>query len=48
MTHHDQARTTIVRGFPEVFRLDRPTALKPLLAGLRAGRTGLAQADRSL
>ncbi|MGW5638889.1 threonine/serine exporter family protein [Streptomyces sp. NPDC003832] len=48
VTHHDQARTTIVRGFPEVFRLDRPTALKPLLAGLRAGCTGLAQADRSL
>ncbi|MFJ3668205.1 threonine/serine exporter family protein [Streptomyces sp. NPDC090106] len=41
-------RTVTIRGFPEVFRLDQVTALKPLLADVRAGRTDLAGADRRL
>ncbi|MFD6325277.1 threonine/serine exporter family protein [Streptomyces sp. NPDC058442] len=41
-------RVVIVRGFPEVFRLDQVAALKPFLADVRAGRTGIAEADRRL
>ncbi|PZH02411.1 hypothetical protein C1I97_21290 [Streptomyces sp. NTH33] len=41
-------RAVIVHGFPEVFRLDQVAALKPLLADVRAGRTGIAEADRRL
>ncbi|MEU7378601.1 threonine/serine exporter family protein [Streptomyces sp. NPDC042207] len=41
-------RTVIVHGFPEVFRLDQVAALKPFLAEVRAGRTGIAEADRGL
>ncbi|WP_405916561.1 threonine/serine exporter family protein [Streptomyces sp. NBC_00728] len=41
-------RTVTLRGFPEVFRLDRVVALKPLVEDVRAGRTGVAEADRRL
>ncbi|MFF3849798.1 threonine/serine exporter family protein [Streptomyces sp. NPDC002328] len=41
-------RTVTVRGFPEVFRLDQVTALKPLLADLRAGRLDVTGAERRL
>ncbi|MET7517355.1 threonine/serine exporter family protein [Streptomyces sp. NPDC005480] len=41
-------RSRTVYGFPEVFRLDQVAALKPLLAGVRSGRIGLAEADRAL
>ncbi|MEV0691628.1 threonine/serine exporter family protein [Streptomyces sp. NPDC050388] len=41
-------RAVIVHGFPEVFRLDQVAALKPFLADVRAGRTGVAEADRRL
>jgi hypothetical protein len=37
-----------VRGFPEVFRLDQVTALKPLLADVREGRVGILAVDRRL
>lgn len=40
--------TVIVHGFPGVFRLDQIAALKPLLAEVRAGRIGIAEADRRL
>ncbi|AZP23250.1 threonine/serine exporter family protein [Streptomyces aquilus] len=42
------ARTVIVRGVPEVFRLDQVTALKPLLADVRAGRTDVTRAGARL
>nr|WP_240982595.1 threonine/serine exporter family protein [Streptomyces sp. S3(2020)] len=41
-------RTLTVRGFPEVFRLDQVTALKPLLADVAAGRVDAAEAERRL
>ncbi|MFB7108637.1 threonine/serine exporter family protein [Streptomyces sp. NPDC056291] len=41
-------RTVIVHGFPEVFRLDQVAALKPFLAEVQTGRTGIAEADRRL
>ncbi|WP_328554420.1 threonine/serine exporter family protein [Streptomyces sp. NBC_00358] len=41
-------RTVTLRGLPEVFRLDRVVALKPLVEDVRAGRTGVAEADRRL
>jgi uncharacterized membrane protein YjjP (DUF1212 family) len=43
-----RSRTVTVYGFPEVFRLDQVAALKPLLAGVRSGRIGLAEADPAL
>ncbi|MET7838727.1 hypothetical protein ABZT45_08890 [Streptomyces sp. NPDC005356] len=43
-----RTRTVTVHGFPEVFRLDQVAALKPLLARLRAGRIGIAEASRRL
>ncbi|MFD7861998.1 threonine/serine exporter ThrE family protein [Streptomyces sp. NPDC057682] len=43
--HHS---TRVVRGFPEVFRMDRVTALKPLLAEVAAGRLDVAAAERRL
>ncbi|MFJ3498166.1 threonine/serine exporter ThrE family protein [Streptomyces sp. NPDC086091] len=43
-----ETRTVTVRGFPEVFRLDRDTALKPLLTDVEAGRAGLREAARRL
>ncbi|MGW0912581.1 hypothetical protein ACWD1Z_12645 [Streptomyces sp. NPDC002784] len=41
-----RTRTVTVRGFPEVFRLDRAAALKTLLAGVREGRLAIAEAQR--
>ncbi|WP_235902666.1 threonine/serine exporter family protein [Streptomyces sp. 1-11] len=41
-------RTVMVHGFPEVFRLDQVAALKPFIAEVRAGRTGIGEADRRL
>ncbi|WP_052372083.1 threonine/serine exporter family protein [Amycolatopsis taiwanensis] len=41
-------RTVIVHGFPEAFRLDQLVATGPLLAELRAGGMGIAEADRRL
>ncbi|XIE80714.1 threonine/serine exporter family protein [Streptomyces sp. SBR177] len=41
-------RTTTVRAFPEVFRLDRVVAVKALVADLTAGRVGLSGAARRL
>lgn len=43
-----RTRTETVHGFPEVFRLDRVAALKPLLADVRAGRADVAEAGRRL
>lgn len=43
-----ESRTVTVRAFPEVFRLDRVTALKPLLAQVRAGGLSVREADRRL
>ncbi|MFE1956179.1 threonine/serine exporter family protein [Streptomyces sp. NPDC059524] len=43
-----RTRTVTVHGVPEVFRLDQVAALKPLLAKVRGGRIGLAEADRRL
>ncbi|MFJ4689515.1 threonine/serine exporter family protein [Streptomyces sp. NPDC088789] len=43
-----RSRTVTVHGFPEVFRLDRVAALKPLLAEVREGGTTLPEADRRL
>lgn len=40
------SRTVILRGVPEVFRLDQVVALKPLVQDVRAGRTGVAEANR--
>lgn len=37
-----------LRGFPEVFRLDQVVAVKPLVQDVRAGRIGVAEADRRL
>ncbi|MFI5527736.1 threonine/serine exporter family protein [Kitasatospora sp. NPDC051853] len=48
VTVRGRARTVTVQGVPEVFRLDRLTALKPLLADLAQGRTDLTQAERRL
>ncbi|MBE8475759.1 threonine/serine exporter family protein [Streptomyces justiciae] len=42
------ARTVTVRGVPEVFRLDQVTALKPLLADVRSGRTDVTRAGIAL
>ncbi|MFE2533267.1 threonine/serine exporter ThrE family protein [Streptomyces sp. NPDC059371] len=42
------SRTVTLRGFPEVFRLDRVVALKPLVQDVGAGRIGVAEADRRL
>lgn len=42
------SRTVTVRAFPEVFRLDQVTSLKPLLAQVRAGGVGVREADRRL
>ena len=41
-------RTVTVRGFPEVFRLDQVTALKPLLTEVGKGRLSVTEADRRL
>ncbi|MCX4989616.1 MULTISPECIES: threonine/serine exporter family protein [unclassified Streptomyces] len=41
-------RTVTLRGFPEVFRLDQVVAVKPLVQDVRAGRIGVAEADRRL
>ncbi|UXY17480.1 threonine/serine exporter family protein [Streptomyces cynarae] len=41
-------RIVVVHGFPDVFRLDQVVALQPLLADVRAGRIGIAEADRRL
>ncbi len=48
VTAGDGTRTVTVRGFPEVFRLDRVTALKPLLTDVRDGRLGVLEAGRRL
>ncbi|MFJ9578080.1 threonine/serine exporter family protein [Streptomyces sp. NPDC101191] len=48
VTARDGARTVTVRGFPEVFRLDRVTALKPLVADIRAGGLDVPGAGRRL
>ncbi|MER5401029.1 threonine/serine exporter family protein [Streptomyces sp. NPDC002599] len=42
------SRTVILRGVPEVFRLDQVVALKPLVQDVQAGRIGVAEADRRL
>ncbi|WP_051717327.1 threonine/serine exporter family protein [Streptomyces sp. NRRL F-5727] len=42
------ARTVIVRAAPEVARLDRIAALKPLVADVCAGRAGAAEASARL
>ncbi|MET9057242.1 threonine/serine exporter family protein [Streptomyces antibioticus] len=42
------SRTVTVRGFPEVFRLDRDAALKPLLTAVGRGEVDLPEADRRL
>ncbi|MGW5665239.1 threonine/serine exporter family protein [Streptomyces sp. NPDC003758] len=41
-------RIVVVHGFPDVLRLDQVVALQPLLADVRAGRIGIAEADRRL
>ncbi|MFE1270400.1 threonine/serine exporter family protein [Streptomyces sp. NPDC058758] len=43
-----RTRTVIVHAVPEVARLDRIAALKPLVADVRAGRTGAAEASARL
>lgn len=43
-----QVTTVVVRGFPEVFRLDQVIALKPLIAQVAQGRMGAAEAGRRL
>ncbi|MEV7278838.1 threonine/serine exporter family protein [Streptomyces sp. NPDC093111] len=43
-----RTRTATVHGFPEVFRLDRTAALKPLLADVREGRVDVTEAGRRL
>ncbi|MFD5817262.1 threonine/serine exporter family protein [Streptomyces sp. NPDC127038] len=42
------SRTVILHGVPEVFRLDQVVALKPLVQDVRAGRTGVSEANRRL
>ncbi|MGW6490047.1 threonine/serine exporter family protein [Streptomyces sp. NPDC055056] len=48
VTAGGSTRTVALRGFPEVFRLDQVVALKPLVMDVRAGRIGVAEADRRL
>ncbi|GAA2995508.1 hypothetical protein GCM10020229_05060 [Kitasatospora albolonga] len=48
VTVRGRSRTVTVHGVPEVFRLDRLTALKPLLTDLAEGRTDLTEAERRL
>lgn len=48
VTAGGSTRTVALRGFPEVFRLDQIVALKPLVMDVRAGRIGVAEADRRL
>ncbi|MFJ8801477.1 threonine/serine exporter family protein [Streptomyces sp. NPDC102487] len=48
VTAGGSTRTVALRGFPEVFRLDQVVALKPLVLDVRAGRIGVAEADRRL
>ncbi|MFC9492342.1 threonine/serine exporter family protein, partial [Streptomyces hydrogenans] len=43
-----RTRTVIVHAAPEVARLDRIAALKPLVADVRAGRAGAAEASARL
>ncbi|OQR60988.1 hypothetical protein B6E66_27390 [Streptomyces maremycinicus] len=42
------SRTVTVRGFPEVFRLDRDAALKPLLAAVARGELDVREAHARL
>jgi uncharacterized membrane protein YjjP (DUF1212 family) len=44
----EAARTVTARGFPEVVRLDRVAALKPLTEEAAAGRLPLVEAERRL
>jgi uncharacterized membrane protein YjjP (DUF1212 family) len=48
VTSHGRTTAVNVRGFPEVYRLDRVAALKPALADLQDARITVAQADRRL
>ncbi|MEV5602607.1 threonine/serine exporter family protein [Streptomyces sp. NPDC052299] len=48
VTSHGRSSAIVVRAFPEVFRMDRVVALKPLLDEVAAGRLDTRRADDRL